>query len=81
MVVPINSTAYRTPFVIATNRLYPFGQVCFKKKKTSEVFSDLDECETENSCSVNAVCTNTDGSYTCFCNFGYTGNGFECEGE
>ena len=31
---------------------------------------DINECSdaTLNSCSVNANCTNTDGSYTCACN-------------
>ena len=33
---------------------------------------DINECSdaTLNSCSVNANCTNTDGSYTCACNSG-----------
>lgn len=31
-----------------------------------------------NYCDVNAVCTNTDGSFDCTCNVGYTGDGTEC---
>jgi len=33
--------------------------------------TDIDECVTANPCDVNAVCTNTDGSYYCTCNAGY----------
>ena len=37
---------------------------------------DVDECtdETDN-CDANAACTNTDGSFTCACNTGYSGDG------
>ena len=30
-------------------------------------------------CSINAVCIDTHGSYTCSCNAGYRENGFTCE--
>ena len=39
---------------------------------------DIDECI--NGCDVNAVCTNTHGSYTCTCQSGYSGDGVICEG-
>ena len=44
--------------------------------------TDIDECanDTLNNCSPNATCTNTNGSYTCICVNGYTGNGFNCTG-
>ena len=42
-------------------------------------FSDLDECGRQAYyCHEFATCTNTGGSYSCKCNKGYIGNGFEC---
>ena len=43
---------------------------------------DIDECELEslNDCDVNANCSNTVGSYSCFCLSGFEGNGFNCSG-
>ena len=39
------------------------------------MFSDIDECSTKSySCDVNAVCSNTVGSYACPCTAGYTGD-------
>ena len=44
--------------------------------------SDFDECSLELSpCDPNADCINTDGSYSCTCKQGYTGNGRICEGN
>ncbi|XP_061422203.1 mucin-4-like [Lethenteron reissneri] len=40
---------------------------------------DIDECSQANACSADATCANTDGSYTCSCNEGFTGNGIVCE--
>ena len=39
-----------------------------------------DECasNTTNACHINADCTDTDGSYTCTCKDGCTGDGFIC---
>ena len=42
---------------------------------------DLHECNlTTHDCHDNATCNNTDGSYICECNVGYTGDGFNCTG-
>jgi len=42
---------------------------------------DINECSTNNGgCATTAKCTNTIGSFTCACNSGYDGDGFNCEG-
>ena len=50
--------------------------------KSASLITDIDECasDTLNDCSPNATCTNTNGSYTCTCDTGYTGDGFNCTG-
>ena len=42
---------------------------------------DTDECLTSNSCHSNADCKNSEGSYTCICMAGYSGNGSVCTGK
>ena len=43
--------------------------------------SDIDECSVDlNPCDENAECANIDGSYSCTCKEGFTGNGTTCEG-
>ena len=43
--------------------------------------SDFDECSLEPSpCDENATCSNTDGSYSCTCRPGFSGNGSICKG-
>ena len=41
---------------------------------------DINECGSDdpNNCDENAQCTNTEGSHTCTCNPGYTGDGVIC---
>ena len=42
-------------------------------------FLDVDECLQEpHLCSAYAMCSNTRGSYNCFCDAGYTGDGLNC---
>ena len=44
--------------------------------------TDIDECSTETSpCDQNATCTNSDGSYSCTCKLGFTGDGTTCKGS
>ena len=43
--------------------------------------TDINECDQNmHSCDSNAICTNTNGSFTCNCNDGYTGDGMTCTG-
>ena len=44
-------------------------------------FIDINECVTkEHNCHKDASCANIKGSWNCFCNHGYDGNGTHCEG-
>jgi len=48
-----------------------YAMVCFHV--------DINECESNtDNCNENADCTNTEGSFTCSCNPGYTGDGVSC---
>ena len=42
--------------------------------------ADVNECMMENDCHNMSQCFNTQGSYNCTCNQGYTGNGTDCAG-
>ena len=44
--------------------------------------TDVDECTAEtDDCDDNAECTNNDGSFSCSCNNGWTGDGKTCDGK
>ena len=43
-------------------------------------FVDIDEC-LSNPCHANASCNDTNGSFTCQCNVGYSGNGLNCSSK
>ena len=44
------------------------------------LFLDIDECSLSSSpCHTDATCTNSNGSFECDCQSGYTGNGSYCE--
>ena len=44
------------------------------------VCTEIDECEEKShNCDGNAVCTDTDGSFTCTCTPAYYGNGVSCQ--
>ena len=44
-------------------------------------FVDTNECSTVSPCHANATCNNTEGSYTCTCDSGYSGDGVSCNGR
>lgn len=50
------------------NRVQTVGEGCV----------DIDECEGDNNCHMDAVCSNTFGSFNCECNEGFHGNGVNC---
>ena len=45
--------------------------------------ADIDECANGGSddCDLNALCTNTEGSYVCRCVKGFVGDGQMCVGK
>ncbi len=45
-------------------------------------FPDINECTEEtHNCHEHASCNDTDGSFNCTCNTGFSGNGTDCEGQ
>ena len=48
------------------------------KKVGNGSCTDINECVVDEPCHDNATCTNNDGSYSCACNNGYLGDGFNC---
>ena len=46
----------------------------------SFLFLDVDEC-VNNPCHDNANCSDSEGSFECQCNVGYSGNGFNCSSK
>ena len=50
--------------------------------KHSALFKDVNECQNEAVCAINAKCTNTKGSFRCMCHIGYHGNAYKaCQGK
>lgn len=53
----------------------------FKDLKYIFTLSDIDECNDEtHNCHGNATCTNTNGTFICTCDVGFTGDGVACTG-
>lgn len=43
---------------------------------------DIDECILNiHNCHLNATCTDNDGSFTCQCDSGFSGDGLQCSGR
>ena len=46
------------------------------------IIADIDECsDGSHTCDGNANCTNTDGSFKCQCEIGFSGDGTTCRGN
>ncbi|XP_028410565.1 uncharacterized protein LOC114533262 [Dendronephthya gigantea] len=59
---------------ICTNKPSSFECMCEKGYLHNGSYChDIDECDMDNNCSVNATCTNTDGYYNCTCMEGTEG--------
>lgn len=45
-----------------------------------QIVSDIDEClfDDLNECHINSTCSNTEGSYQCTCDMGFSGDGMNC---
>ena len=57
--------------------------ICVYKQFFFSIFyeSDIDECSTDPSpCDADADCINSEGSYSCTCKQGFTGDGTSCQG-
>ena len=62
-------------------RWYVQDHLLFPLNSSITLILDVDECKSNrDNCDVNAECSNTEGSYKCLCNVGYSGNGFNCTG-
>lgn len=59
------------------------AQVCWNGyylELITHFIQDIDECWHNNICSTNGYCTDTEGSFNCACNVGYSGDGYDCVG-
>lgn len=76
---------FKTLILVSSHRsdcTPPPTESCFNTNSyyfKNEHILDNDECAS-SPCDVNARCTNTPGSFTCKCNSGYSGDGFNCVG-
>ncbi|KAI2668383.1 Nephronectin [Labeo rohita] len=78
----LNCTSLRCQFGCQIERDGEIGCLCppgLYLALDNRTCKDKDECLTGNHrCSHQASCVNTEGSYTCKCEKGYTGDGFRC---
>ena len=44
-------------------------------------FVEIGDCMRLSPCPDYATCNDTEGSYTCTCDSGYSGDGFSCDGR
>ena len=66
-----DSREMATVVQVNCNILYP------PLSTTTLAYADINECENVT-CGENAECLNTEGSYSCGCKSGFTGDGYNC---
>ena len=56
--------------------------VLYVHNDSHSLMKDVDECvQNIDDCADNATCSDTEGSYECTCDPGFTGDGFNCTGQ
>ena len=58
-----------------------FGSALIAMKRTLYFCLDTINCDVDDGCDSEATCSDGGGSYTCTCNDGYNGDGFNCTGK
>ena len=85
--VPTQEAATLVSVPLDTLEVGTIAQVCFCVSYYASlllrfVFQDINECDDgTNACDGNATCSDAEGSYECFCNNGYSGDGYSCQSE
>ena len=77
-----NNKTFKKHFTRKEAHVVSFTVLDMLKIFASLLNIDVDECTAfPNVCGANTNCNNTDGSYTCICKAGYTGDGKTCSGK
>eukprot|EP00731_Ephydatia_muelleri_P031723 Em0023g230a len=63
---------------LCSNSFFYACQIGYSLQPNGFNCTDIDECNGNNSCGMNANCTNTIGSYQCSCLVGFEGDGVNC---
>jgi len=65
---------------LKSNGCFPYYVVQLIHVILASYATDIDECSVSSPCSTNATCSNTNGSFICSCDSGYSGDGLTCDG-
>ena len=79
MLCDATNAAFKIIFVINSQIIFIHFSKTGEDMKSD--IMDVDECRSgTHNCDVNAVCTKTNGGFTCACNDGFNGDGTSCTG-